>query len=91
MNKSNSMKGFIIDPTYRIKDNKAYLYLYGRLENGESFLTINETKPYFFIKKTDKHKAEDLLKKEKSSINFEECDMKDFQKHLKITNHLHHN
>src|SRR3989338_9841809 len=73
------MKGFIIDPTYRIKDNKAYLYFYGRLENGESFLTINETRPYFFKKKADKKKAEELLKKEKININVEDCDMKDFQ------------
>ncbi len=74
------MKGFIIDPTYRIKDNKAYLYFYGRLENGESFLTINETRLYFFIKKADLKKAEELLKKEKLNITLEESDMKDFQK-----------
>src|SRR3989338_8712630 len=73
------MKGFIIDPTYRIKDNKAYLYFYGRLESGESFLTISETRPYFFIKKADQKKAEELLKKEKLNITMEECDMKDFQ------------
>ncbi len=73
------MKGFIIDPTYRIKDNKAYLYFYGRLENGESFLTINETRPYFFITKADQKKAEELIKKEKLNISVENCQMKDFQ------------
>lgn len=55
-----SMKGFIISPTYRIKNNKAYIYFFGRLENGESFLTINETRPYFFIKKTDLKKAKQI-------------------------------
>lgn len=78
------MKGFIIDPTYRIKDNKAYLYFYGRLENGESFLTINETQPYFFIKKADQKKAEDLLKKEKLNTTLEDCNMKDFKEHAVI-------
>ncbi|MEK6868035.1 MAG: hypothetical protein AABX98_04380, partial [Nanoarchaeota archaeon] len=58
-----TMKGFIIDPTYRIRENKAYVYLFGRLENGESFLTINETRPYFFIKKSDKKKAEEIIHK----------------------------
>src|SRR3989338_8194804 len=61
------------------QESKAYLYFYGRLENGESFLTINETRPYFFIKKADQKKAEELLKKEKLNINIEVCDMKDFQ------------
>jgi DNA polymerase II len=51
------MKGFIIHPTYRIEGGKAFVYLFGRLENGESFLTINAFKPYFFIKKSDLEKA----------------------------------
>jgi DNA polymerase-2 len=53
----SSMKGFIIHPSYKVVDNKAYVHLYGRLENGESFLTINEYRPYFFIKKEDLDKA----------------------------------
>ncbi|MFH1506566.1 MAG: 3'-5' exonuclease, partial [archaeon] len=51
------MRGFIVYPTYRIIDNKAYVYLFGKLENGESFLTMNEFKPYFFIKQKDVKKA----------------------------------
>jgi len=47
------MKGFIIHPTYKVENNKAYVYLFGRLENNESFLTVNEYKPYFFIRKAD--------------------------------------
>ncbi len=73
------MKGFIIDPTYRIKDNKAYLHFFGRLENGESFLTINETKPYFFIKKSDRKKAEKIIHKVKLKIDIEEAGLKDFK------------
>ncbi len=51
------MKGFIIHPTYKVIDNKAFVHIYGRLENGESFLTINEFRPYFFIRKDDLDKA----------------------------------
>lgn len=51
------MKGFIIHPTYKVIDNKAFVHIYGRLENGESFLAINEFRPYFFIRKDDLEKA----------------------------------
>ncbi|MFA6888449.1 MAG: DNA polymerase II [Candidatus Woesearchaeota archaeon] len=68
------MKGFIIDPTYKIEGNKAFIYFYGKLENGESFLTINETKPYFYIKQSDLKKA----KETKTVFEYEEGDMKDF-------------
>ena len=54
------MKGFIIYPTYRIINNQAYVYLYGRLENGQSFLTINSFQPYFFIKTSDQKRAKKL-------------------------------
>jgi len=54
------MKGFIVYPTYRMIENQAYVYLFGRLENGQSFLTINKFKPYFFIKKKDEKKAKKL-------------------------------
>ncbi len=60
------MKGFMVYPTYRIEDNKALVYLFGRLENGESFLTINEFKPYFYIKKEDAKK----LKKIDIDVNY---------------------
>lgn len=45
------MKAFIVYPTYRIIDNKAYIYLFGKLDNGESFLSINLFRPYFWVKK----------------------------------------
>jgi len=67
------MKGFIIHPTYKVEDNKAFIHLYGRLENGESFLAINEFKPYFFIKKSDLDKA---LKVEQ--FDYEETKLKNF-------------
>jgi DNA polymerase I len=51
------MKGFIVYQTYRIKEDKAYVFLYGRLENNESFVTINYFRPYFYIKTSDLKKA----------------------------------
>jgi len=56
------MKGFIVDRTYRIiKDaqgkEQAYVYLFGRLANGASFLTISSFKPFFYIKAADLAKA----------------------------------
>lgn len=55
------MKGFIVDRTYRVENDKPIIYLFGRLENGKSFLTKNEVYPYFYIKKTDLEKAKSLV------------------------------
>ncbi|MBN1792568.1 DNA polymerase II [Candidatus Woesearchaeota archaeon] len=44
-------------PTYKTSGGGAFVHLYGRLESGESFLTVSEFKPYFFIKKSDLKKA----------------------------------
>ncbi len=76
---TSSMKGFIVYSTYRLNDekNKAFVYLFGRLENGESFLTINEYKPYFFIKTSDVEKAKTLVKAE-----FEDTKNKSFKDDL---------
>ncbi len=68
------MKGFIIYPTYKIINGKACVLLYGRLENNQSFLTINEFKPYFFIESSKLKKA---LKIEK--FEHEETKLKNFQ------------
>ena len=47
------MKGYIIYATDEIIDNHTVVQLFGRLENGQSFATINKFKPYFYIKKKD--------------------------------------
>ncbi len=72
------MRGFVVYPTYRIIDNQSYIYLFGRLENGESFLTINPYKPYFFIKKKDQEKV--LLIQKTNHFTIEESNCKNFQK-----------
>lgn len=68
------MKGFITYQTYRVINNQAFVYLYGRLENGKSFLTINEYRPYFYIKEADLPTA---IKLEK--FDYEKTSLRDFQ------------
>lgn len=67
------MRGLIIHPTYRTHNGKSYVHLYGRLENGESFLTITEFRPYFYMKKEDVSRA---LQEE--SLEFSDPDMRTF-------------
>ncbi len=55
------MKGFIIHSTYRIIDNETWLYIFAKLDNGESCLIRNREDPYFFIKESDLKKALKLL------------------------------
>lgn len=69
------MKGFIVYPTYKIENGSARVYLFGRLENGESFLTMNSFKPYFFIRKKDLEKAEEIKSPEFKHLHTE---LKDF-------------
>ncbi len=58
------MRGFIVDRTYRIVERdgrkQALVYLFGRLDNGESFLTITAFKPFFYIRETDLERAKKL-------------------------------
>lgn len=81
------MKGFIVYPTYDIIDNKTTIQLFGRLENGESFVTVNRLEPYFFIKKADEKKASKLLTK----FKVEETALTNFkgEKVIKISGENH--
>lgn len=77
------VNGFIVNPTYKIINGKVYVHLYGRLENGESFLTINEYKPYFYIKNNDKDKLKNIqteIKFEILETNFKNFDDKEVVK-----------
>lgn len=92
------LDGFIVYPTYRIVDDeseegrkkkrkKALVYLFGRLENGESFLVITNYRPYFYVKTTDL-KSEKLQKALKDfDAEVEESEFKNFdnEKVSKIT------
>ena len=49
--------GFIISSHYILKEGKPVIHLFGRFENGKSFhATIDDRRPYFFIKAEDKEK-----------------------------------
>ncbi len=78
-----SIKGFIVDTDYVNVDDKTFIQLFGRLENGESFVVLNRFEPYFFIKENDKTKAKSILEK----FNVNPIDLKNFQgeKVLKIS------
>ena len=58
-----SMKGFIVSATYDTVDNQTMVRLFGRLENGHSFVTTNTIKPYFFVQEKDAEKHARLLSK----------------------------
>jgi DNA polymerase-2 len=49
-----AIRGFILQPTYRIEGQVPVIHLYGRLESGEPFL-VRETRqvPYFFVRAAD--------------------------------------
>jgi len=66
------MRGFIVYPDYDAIEDSTIVKLYGKLENGESFVTLNKVNPYFFIKQSDEKKVEKYLLKckiEKTSLN----------------------
>ncbi|MFH2027907.1 MAG: DNA polymerase II [Nanoarchaeota archaeon] len=72
------MKGFVIYPTYRVLNGKSQVMLFGKLENGESFVTINDFMPYFWIKRKDKERCEQIIKEMGVSITINNEDYIDF-------------
>ncbi|MAG37827.1 hypothetical protein CMI45_00360 [Candidatus Pacearchaeota archaeon] len=57
------MRGFIVYPTYKNIDDETKILLFGKLENGQSFVTIHPFSPYFFIETSDVKKVSKYLKK----------------------------
>lgn len=44
------MRGFILHPTYRVVSGRPEVHLYGTLEDGASFLIVDDrVRPYFFV------------------------------------------
>ncbi|MBS3065724.1 DNA polymerase II [Candidatus Pacearchaeota archaeon] len=68
------MKGFIVYSTYEIIDERTTVQLFGRLENGQSFVTINSLNPYFFVKESNLKNIEKYLSKYK----VEKTELKNF-------------
>lgn len=64
--------GFILYPTYTVREGTAVAQYYGRLENGETFLCELPRTPFFYIREADLDQAKQTV----SPLNTEECDMK---------------
>jgi DNA polymerase-2 len=56
------IRGFIVDSDYTNIDGKTFVQLFGRLENGQSFVVLNEFSPYFFVKEADRNAVKKLLR-----------------------------
>ncbi|MEM4605850.1 MAG: DNA polymerase II [Candidatus Pacearchaeota archaeon] len=54
-------KGFIVYSDYKTIEDKTFIYLYGRLEDGHSFVVIKNFIPYFFINKEDEKNIKKYL------------------------------
>jgi len=67
--------GFILQPTYRIRDGVPIVQLYGRLEDGRPFVVEDDRfRPYFFAR------AEDApLLAGDARARIEECDLRDLE------------
>jgi DNA polymerase-2 len=57
------MKGFIVATDYETLDEKTFVRLFGRLENGRSFVTTNTLLPYLFLRIEDAEKHSRILSK----------------------------
>ncbi|MGE0793662.1 MAG: DNA polymerase II, partial [Candidatus Woesearchaeota archaeon] len=66
-------KGLIVNTNYDVVEDKPVIFVYGRLENGKSFMFQEEFYPYFFIKEEDVKKAEKII-----NLNYEKTNMCNF-------------
>lgn len=76
------MKGFIIQATYRIIDERPYIFIFGCLENQESFVIKKYFRPYFYILKKDVKKAQKHEEFEVQDSEFTDPDNKKVAKIL---------
>jgi len=70
------MKGFIVYPTYDLIEEETVVKLFGRLENGQSFVTINKIVPYFFVKEDVLKRIDKYLSKSQKPSDFWETENK---------------
>jgi DNA polymerase-2 len=51
-------QGLILQPTYRIRNGRPVVQLYGRLQDGPAFLVEDDRfRPYFFVRASEAHRA----------------------------------
>ena len=69
------MKGFIVDSSSTVINNETFVDIFGKLENGQSFIARTKIEPYFFIRTEDEKHISLLLKKftveHTTLVNFE--------------------
>ena len=54
-------RGFILQASYRVQAGKPVVYLFGRLESGETFLVRDSRQtPHFYIAAADRARAAEL-------------------------------
>ncbi len=61
------MKGFIVYLDYVEDSGECKVRLFGRLENGQSFVSVHDFKPYFFIREKELKKIKKAIGKFKFS------------------------
>ncbi|MBD3334821.1 MAG: DNA polymerase II [Candidatus Eisenbacteria bacterium] len=55
------LKGFILQPTYRVEQGRPVIHLFGRLASGETFVVRDDRpRPYFYIRTSDAAAAGEL-------------------------------
>ena len=55
------LRGFVLQPTYRIDEGRPVVHLFGRLETGETFLVRDRRSvPYFYVRSSDRERARGL-------------------------------
>ena len=56
-----SVRGFILQPTYRVVAGRPVVHLFGRLETGETFLVRDDRQvPHFYVAASDAERARQL-------------------------------
>ncbi|NQZ95352.1 MAG: DNA polymerase II [Myxococcales bacterium] len=70
-------RGFILQPTYRVRSGVPVVQLYGRLESGEAFLAEDDRfRPYFFIRCADVAARGQIERRD--GVRVEETALRDF-------------
>jgi DNA polymerase-2 len=55
------VRGFVLQPTYRIEAGRPVVHLYGRLEDGRTFLVRDgRARPHFYVEAADAERAREL-------------------------------
>ena len=69
------MRGFILTPTYRVRNGVPEVRLYGVLEDGRPFLIIDDrARPYLFVRAADRRRIDALV----PGLAIEETALRDF-------------